>query len=352
MRIHKFNNFTYAFQYFVKEIDEKGRNIDCRNGNTKEISNVSFTINNPQNRLIIIPFRNNNIFATIAETLWVFSGRNDISFISRYLPRAINFSDDGVTWRGGYGPRLRKWHKSVDQIKNVYRILKNNVRSRRAVISLFDPELDYKKSKDIPCNNWLHFFIRDSRLSLNIAVRSNDLFWGFSGIDSFEWSFLLELLSNSLNVNVGEINYFISSLHIYDRHKSKSRKINALKNFVSCYDYAFSSPKFLCTTEDIDKNIEICLMIEDTLRKSKGDYFSDFSSVSDPYLNICMKLLAVYNLYLNEGHSKELFKLINALPQSDLRLATIEYFSRKVGDLTNIDLSEKEIKFFKCFPIH
>jgi thymidylate synthase len=57
----------------------------------------------------VLPGRNNNVFAQLAETAWVLAGRNDLAFLGHYLPRVADFSDDGRTWRGAYGPRIRRW---------------------------------------------------------------------------------------------------------------------------------------------------------------------------------------------------------------------------------------------------
>ena len=70
---------------------------------------VCFKMKNPHARWVIIPQRKWNIFLAYAESLWIAAGRNDLSFIGCYLNRMVNFSDDGLTLRGGYGPRIRAY---------------------------------------------------------------------------------------------------------------------------------------------------------------------------------------------------------------------------------------------------
>ena len=65
------------------------------------------TLTEPWDRYPRLPLRKASLPAQIAETMWVLAGRNDVEWLSYYLPRAAEFSDDGKTWRGGYGPRLR-----------------------------------------------------------------------------------------------------------------------------------------------------------------------------------------------------------------------------------------------------
>jgi thymidylate synthase len=223
-----YRNATHAF---VKELASTlihGEVVNVRGNVTQEITARTIQIERPRERHITLPARRNDPFATIAETMWVLGGRNDLAYLSRYLPRAGEFSDDGSTWRAGYGPRVRNWH-GVDQLAEVYKILRDDPRSRRAVISIFDPASDFVVSKDVPCNNWLHFLVRNGRLDMSVAIRSNDLIWGFSGINTFEWSVLQELLASWLQVDVGTATFFADSLHLYERHHNRAKQI------VSCF---------------------------------------------------------------------------------------------------------------------
>lgn len=201
----------------------EGADVPSRVGATKELAFQHFSISDPLQREIVVPGRKANIAAQIAETMWVLGGRNDVEWLSAYLPRAAEFSDDGKTWRAGYGPRLRSWGEDgVDQLNEVIHLLKEDPTTRRAVMSIFDPHSDYGDTKDVPCNNWLHFLGRDGVLNLHVSIRSNDLVWGWSGINQFEWSTMLEVVAAYTGLRVGRIFYAISSLHMYDRHWDKA----------------------------------------------------------------------------------------------------------------------------------
>jgi thymidylate synthase len=52
-----------------------------------------------------------------AESLWIASGRNDLDYITRYLIRMRDFSDDQIFARGAYGPRLRHFNGSKTDYK-------------------------------------------------------------------------------------------------------------------------------------------------------------------------------------------------------------------------------------------
>ena len=217
-----FSNANDALIHLAKTLFVKGRVFAGRTGEVTELKNVHFTLTHPLEREVTVPPRRAALAAQIAETLWVLSGRNDVEFISHYLPRAKDFSDDGATWRAGYGPRLRNWH-GVDQLDAVATMLANDPTTRRAVINLFDPAADLlADSVDVPCNNWLALQLANRaggpELDLFVSTRSNDLIWGWSGINQFEWSVLLEVLAWIVGTTPGQVHYNIASLHFYPRH--------------------------------------------------------------------------------------------------------------------------------------
>src|SRR5699024_3431875 len=197
------------------------------------------TLTEPWDRYPRLGLRKASLPAQIAETMWILSGRNDVEWLSYYLPRAIEFSDDGETWRGGYGPRIRRYgdpmlpgRLHLDQLDAVVRELRESPTSRRAVIGIWDASMDARREnegpwKDVPCNDIISFQSRLGELHAHVFVRSNDLMWGWSGINAFEWSVLQEVIAGILGIEVGTLTFSISSLHAYDRHWSKLRKNGA-----------------------------------------------------------------------------------------------------------------------------
>ncbi|WP_127476120.1 thymidylate synthase [Microbacterium sulfonylureivorans] len=217
-------NQATAFVDLLERVMRRGERTTVRGYETRELRHVGVQIERPLERYVPVPSRRGDVFASIAETVWVLAGRNDVDFLSEYLPRAGEFSDDGRTWRAGYGPRLRNWN-GIDQLAEVVAILSEESTSRRGSIVLFDPAEDFQVSKDIPCTNWLNVSIRHGRLDIDVAVRSNDLFWGFSGINVFEWSVMQEMLAFWLDSDVGGLAFWISSLHVYERHYARALEI-------------------------------------------------------------------------------------------------------------------------------
>ena len=161
-----------------------GHRTKSRNGDISSIYNAFLTLKNPKARHLSLNGRKNNIFATIAETFWVFAGSNEIDpYLSFFLPRARDFSDDGKTWRGGYPERIIA-NNQIDDVIEQFR--NEGIYSRRAVLVISDPHLDTLEglqknygldtTKDRPCNMIMDFFITpDKRLHMNVKSRSGDV---------------------------------------------------------------------------------------------------------------------------------------------------------------------------------
>jgi thymidylate synthase len=340
-----YRNATSAFIDLLDALLRSGDVVVVRGQEIKELRSRLITIQLPTERVYVIPNRRNNIFGTIAEAVWVIAGRNDVAFLERYLERAREFSDDGKVWRAGYGPRLRDWY-GTDQLKEVVRILKDEPSSRRAALSLFDPARDYIDSKDVPCNNWLHFLIRDNRVHLNAAIRSNDVMWGFSGINTFEWSLLLEMMAYWTGCQVGEFSYFVSSLHIYNRHYKRAQEIISARKDKTLYDFGFGSAPFETTIETLDDVLTQWFDIENRIRTAGVEY-QEIDVISDNLLRNCLQMLWIYNKHLDRADKKEIAETIAQLPSNDFKVAAIEYFARTWIDNTAIALTERESAFFE-----
>jgi len=211
-------------------------------------------------------------------------------------------------------------------------------------MSIFDPSLDYENSKDIPCNNWLQFLIRDDKLFLNVTVRANDLFWGFSGINTFEWSVLQEIMAFWTNSQTSNLNFFIGSLHFYERHFGHVEKILSSFSNKTIYDYGFSSLKFSTPLEKFDETLLEWFELENKIRTHGAEVFKDTEKFEDDFLRSSLQMLIIYNEFLKSSSKSKIKELISRLPKSDFKIAAMEFFYRKYNDITFISLKKEEEK--------
>jgi len=94
-------------------------------------------------------------------------------------------------------------------------MLSSDSSSRRVVLSIWNSELDLNtKTADVPCNDLLMLKVRDGKLYTKICNRSNDLHWGLP-TNIFQFSFLTELISLCLGVELGQQTHDSHSLHLY-----------------------------------------------------------------------------------------------------------------------------------------
>jgi thymidylate synthase len=196
-------------------------------------------------------------------------------------------------------------------------------------MSLFDPALDFVDSKDIPCNNWIHWLVRDDRLYMNIAIRSNDIMWGFSGINTFEWSVLHELMANWLHVDVGELTFFVSSFHLYMRHKQRAHAIVEQFPGVTCYDYGIDAPRFQTKWDDFDELLRQWFALEAHIRTSPEAHDNAILRFSDPLLRHFLLLIQLYDGAQFGWPIEHIDERLAALPETDLTVAAYEFFHRK-----------------------
>ncbi|WP_316359375.1 thymidylate synthase [Candidatus Neptunichlamydia sp. REUL1] len=343
-----FRGISYAFLEGLKMVKEQGKVVLPRGSKSKEVLSRVFEIAFPKERCLVIPGRNNNVFATIAETIWVIAGRNDMEYLSNYLPRAMEFSDDKKVWRGAYGPRLRDWN-GIDQLRKIIEVL-HQKDSKRAVISIFDPDRDFVESKDIPCNNWLQFVLREGKLNLNVVVRANDLFWGFSGINFFEWSTLLEMMAFWTGSEVGSITWFAGSLHFYERHFDKVSPIIEQFPHKTLYELDIGTFKFSTEFHELDAVLSKCFGIEKEMKTKGLGTLKDIENIQDDFLKNSLKMILVYNIFKYQGSVEDIYTAIDAIPESDFRIAAIEFFYRKLWDVRSL-LTQKEKKFFDIYNL-
>jgi thymidylate synthase len=190
---------------------------------TIEVLGASLTLTNPRRRLVdVSPARVINPAFAAAEAVWILSGSDD-PWIYLYNERLADYADDGRLM-GAYGPRLRRWHGTVDQLARVRQQLAEDPGTRRAVIQLFDPEADSGDYRDVPCTLGYRFFLRDGLLHMHTTMRSQDLWLGFC-YDIFTATIVQELLARWIGAELGSYWLCVDSLHLYDRDLPKAQQL-------------------------------------------------------------------------------------------------------------------------------
>lgn len=334
---HATRNVSFATVDGIGAVMEGGAEVTVAGERTKELIHRVTVLERPLERFVFVPERRNDAFAQIAEAVWVMAGRDDIGWLSRYLPRAGDFSDDGgTTWRGSYGRRLRRWDGTVDQFDQVRKLLVRDPASRRAVMSLFDPASDFAAAVDVPCNNWLSWVLRDGRLHLAVAVRSNDAVWGFSGANAFEWSVLHEMMAHWIGADVGRQTWLAGSFHVYERHWDRAARIIGKFHGLTPYDFGVGTARFRTPWDAFDRTLAAWFEAEAAVADDPDAPLPKGLATADPFLGAGLGALRIR--WGERAWSESRLRAeLAALPPTDVAAAVWEHFSRGRPDfLTSV----------------
>lgn len=212
----KFENATEAFEHWFDQIMSNG--IETENG-TKALYNVSFTIENPTDRIITTPWRKFNNSYAVKEWDWYLSGWPYVTEIKKdaKIWDKMHSGDDRVNSNYGW-----QWKRN-NQLQKCIEQLKSNPNSRQAWVSIYDGKEKDDYQYDTPCTMCIGFDIKNGKLDMTVIMRSNDLVYGFCN-DQYCFSMLQEMVANELNLPVGTYTHFAHDLHIYNRHYNMKTK--------------------------------------------------------------------------------------------------------------------------------
>lgn len=202
----------------------EGQTVSPRGMQTLELlHHVSLTVdlNHP---VVTHPLRKLNYRFMAAEALWIQAGRNELADLTRVNPRMADYSDDGQTLTGAYGPRIRP------QVPYVVQALVRDRDTRQAALTIWTPSP--APSKDLPCTVAMTFSIRNHRLYQHVFMRSSDAWLGVP-YDIFSFSLLgieVACLYNKLSserIGLGHLTVTMTSSHLYEEHWSPAGMVTS-----------------------------------------------------------------------------------------------------------------------------
>lgn len=318
--VAKAERFNDLYPALNRAISKEGKSVESRNGRTLEFLDFKTQITSPIYRCTGGHDRDINIFFLLAEALWIWTGRKDVAFLKIFNSRMGAFSDDDKFFHAPYGFRLRNWglassdsfteenkHAlvSTDQIEEAIKLLSSEEKeTRRVVMSIWNPDLDLnKESKDLPCNDLLMLQEREGRLNMTIANRSNDLHWGLP-TNVFQFSWILEMMTWCLSLEVGTQTHNSKSLHIYTENEISERMRNSRSDW-NLYDVCepsrfssyFTSFNALDRLEYLDS---VSNNIIDTITRNytnKTLFCNTFKEPKNSYFDTVYLILWIYVSY-------------------------------------------------------
>jgi thymidylate synthase len=148
------------------------------------------------------------------EALWILNGDDRVETIRRYNRKIADFSDDGITFFGAYGPLF------VQQLTHVTRKLIDDADTRQAVITLWRPSPP--PTRDVPCTVALQFVLRSGALDAHVFMRSSDAWLGVP-YDWFNFTMMALRVAHTVNYyhgqtlvhDLGRLYFTAGCAHVY-----------------------------------------------------------------------------------------------------------------------------------------
>lgn len=187
----------------VEKILKHGiRFMDDNRGDCFQLSNLMVTIQKPSS------------IADAVRTLqrykrWIYPSEEEL--VNIILNKEANAFYDYL-----YGQRIFDYRHTVNQIDEyVIPLLRKNPNSRRANVSLFNPEKDMRIGKrNYPGIAFISFKIIEKRLCVTTIIRTSDFFIGWPS-NLFQISKLQEYVAHTLAVPPGTITTLSLSAHLH-----------------------------------------------------------------------------------------------------------------------------------------
>ena len=174
----------------------------------------------------------------LKELRWYLSGDCSLESAMKCTKFWGKCSDDGETVTSNYGHLLlfKKNERGETPFSYALACLLRSKGSKKAYLPMFSNEHAYI-SKDNPCTQGVLFYVEDNVLHMNVYMRSNDLWFGFT-YDVIWYKVLYQLMLAAYNDigartyknfvplwGSGTYNHVVGSLHYYARNEAKLREM-------------------------------------------------------------------------------------------------------------------------------
>lgn len=202
------DSIDYLYQQVIDMLFNKGNDVNPRGLSCRELSPCILELRDPQKNILLNSVRNASRRFMGAEFLWILMGRKDVAWISQYSRKIIDYSDDGLTFFGAYGPKIQA------QLSYLLLCLREDPLSRQGVITIWHESP--RKTKDIPCTVSLQFIQRPlGQLNLIVYMRSQDAWLGLP-YDIHNFASLQLFVAGLLGLSPGTFTLIQGSLHLYE----------------------------------------------------------------------------------------------------------------------------------------
>jgi thymidylate synthase len=217
------------FFYIFEELLNNGYMCKPRGQTILELRNKTFSFR-PHEQFMDYSARKLNIPYIKKEFEWYHRGFQDDLSICNHAAIWRSCVNNNNLIMSNYGHYLFK--RPGCNLMTAIDILNDDPDTRRAVIPFNEPIHNYIHAPDVPCTMYIQFFIRNERLWMDVAMRSQDIIFGLGNdLPWFQhvWQMALYLLKMP-NLELGELTFHVKSLHLYNQHFDMGLEILRQRN--------------------------------------------------------------------------------------------------------------------------
>lgn len=316
-------NVNIALQEVLWRVRTSGVREESRNGAVLRLTDpLCITYTQPIERVLFWDTRDANPFFHFMESLWMLAGHNDVGFPSYFAKQIKEYSEDGATLDGAYGYRWR-YHFEFDQLMGVIELLKNARRTRRAVLTMWDPMVDLdtiEDRKDIPCNLCAVFQERNQVLDMTVFNRSNDIIWGMCGANAVHMSFLHEYVCRGVGMGQGRYNQISANAHMYLNEQGEK-----LLEHPYCDNRYADNPELVGELSELPNEFEL---FNDELDRFMEDPSGDAVFQLDYFNRLVLPMYDTWRAY-KEADAQTALVASEEMADCDWKVACQEWLQRR-----------------------
>ncbi len=157
-------------------------------------------------------------------------------------------------------------------------------------------------------------------------MRSTDVWWGFSGINAFEWSVLQQMVAAWVQADMGDLTFVAPSFHLYERHWDRAGEVLNRFRGVTCYQHGLYAPVFTVKLADFNQALDRTFEAE---RRICADPEVAWAPVGDPFLDGCLGMLRLKHAADAGVGLARLTRLADGTPDCDLKAAALAWLCRR-----------------------
>jgi len=232
--LHNMNTVDKQYQGFLRKLIMYGQEKEDRTG-TGTLSYFGETFRHDMSKgFPLLTTKKMAVRQIFTELKWFLKGRTDIKYLQDNNCHIWDGDykksgrDDGSLGRV-YGAQWRGWMaeygsytKSIDQISELIKNIKENPSSRRLMVSAWNVG-ELEKMVLPPCHYGFQCYVNDGKLSLMWNQRSVDTFLGLP-FNIASYGMLLLLLCEESNLKPGELIGSLGDIHLYKNHLEQAHE--------------------------------------------------------------------------------------------------------------------------------